>query len=174
MKCVNGHEFHSSIQSVKNKIHACPKCEDSLKENNSVEHKKSKYYQFGTSVGGEVRNKVWLDNFLSNGNCKTDAVEFKGVDQYYNISCIHGHQFEAKISNLLIKEKKGQPLCFACTGKNTGIDTCKDWGMTKGFEILSVQYQNMDGKLDWKCSKGHQFVKSFRDMKRTKFPCPEC
>jgi hypothetical protein len=59
-------------------------------------------------------------------------------------------------------------------GKKTSIDTVRFYAEEKGGKLLSLQYKNALGKLDWQCKEEHVFSTTFNHVKNRGQWCPVC
>lgn len=183
-KCKKGHNFDKTYrQMIRNQTGKyCPECaklglEDSVSiYEEKVKIKQSKVTQ---STSGEVLNLEWLKQFAHKNHIELQDDTYLGMDIKHNFKCHRGHMFSSTISNLKDKEKRGTAFCnhSECNGVTMiKIDHCKDFAEKNNLECLSQVYKNVNEKLNWKCSHGHLFEKSFRQMQRNKTGeyCPLC
>lgn len=59
-------------------------------------------------------------------------------------------------------------------GKRTDISVVKEWATSLNGELLSLVYENMLSRLEWKCSLGHRFMTTFNHVKNRGQWCPIC
>lgn len=182
--CKHGHIFNKTYrQMIRNQTGKyCPECtklglEDSISiYEEKVKIKQSKVTQ---STSGEVLNLEWLKQFAHKNHVELQDDTYLGMDIKHNFKCHRGHMFSSTISNLKDKEKRGTEFCnhSECNGVTMiDINHCKNFAKENNLVCLSQEYKNVNEKLNWKCSHGHLFEKSFRQMQRNKTGkyCPLC
>lgn len=85
--------------------------------------------------------------------------------------CREGHKWKTAFH--YIKNKR--QWCPICSGNiKLTIRDMQALAATKGGKCLSEQYQNLNGKLRWKCSKGHEWETRANDVRNNGSWCPYC
>lgn len=184
-QCNHGHIFDKSYrQMTRNQTgQYCNECTQL-----GLSHPESIYKELVTNektnkvsktLNGEIRDINWLKGFIQKNHLKLIGDSYLGMDIKHSFECDKGHNFESTISNLTDKLNRKTSLCnhSDCNGINViTLDTCQDFAKNNGLECLSLEYKNVNEKMDWKCSHGHNFEKSYRQFLRMKTDkyCPLC
>lgn len=185
-KCNHGHVFSKTYrQMIRNQTGKyCPHCTQlGLEQAKSMYKvkaiKDNEASKVTKSANGEVRDLYWLLDFVKDNNVKLVENKYLGMDLKHDFICDKGHSFSSTISNLMDKQKRGTKFCThkECNGITTiDLEACQDFALEQGWECLSLEYKNVNEKMQWKCDKGHIFEKSFRQFQRSKtgINCPCC
>lgn len=105
------------------------------------------------------------------------------MEDLLNFSCKEGHIFKLKASTfktMINTEKYRDEPCLEChnkvsfSPKKNVIHSSQEDGLLKAqeaakhlhFTLLSTEYNNINEPLQWKCSHGHIFHKSYRQILR--------
>lgn len=133
------------------------------------------------------------NSLIQKYNIFKDFVQEKGYELISNslstmedileFSCKNGHTFKLKGSTfktMLNTTKYRDEPCLECHNKHSFSfkkitdNSSKDDGLLKsqeaakylGFTLLSTEYVNINEPLQWQCSHGHTFNKSYRQLLR--------
>ncbi len=97
-------------------------------------------------------------------------------DEYINnkkplrIKCSEGHEYNVSFSSF----KNKQSRCPYCNGNaKYTYEEVKEYVESFGYELLSNEYINANGKLKTKCPKGHVWITTFDRFKRD-LRCKKC
>ncbi|RHZ58326.1 hypothetical protein Glove_374g31 [Diversispora epigaea] len=156
-KCVRGHEWNSSLASIKNGNTWCPYC-SKYKRENLCREIVSKY------LGEPSKNRK--PDFLKTSK-HPSGLE---LDIYYP-HCAKNHKWYTTFNSV----KNGNSWCPYCAGqaKNT-LDIAKIIAFNKGGECISNKYINGKSHLRWKCVRGHEWNSSLASIKNGNTWCPYC
>jgi len=150
-KCSKGHVWNAVPYTVLKKNSWCPQCAAIRRGKNkrlTIEEMK----KIAVSNGGEC-----ISNYYINSGRK---LKWK---------CNEGHIWKATPSKI----KYGQ-WCPECGGtKKLTIKYMHELARRRGGECLSDKYINIDTKLRWRCSKGHEWDAIPYSIKIGKW-CPRC
>ncbi len=101
------------------------------------------------------------------GFCLSD--NYKNTDSKLLWRCAKGHEWAATP----YKVKKGS-WCPTCGGTKTfTIGDAQEFAKSIGGACLSTEYVNNVSKLEWRCDKGHTFIRTFSAVRNGVW-CPEC
>ncbi|RHZ66588.1 hypothetical protein Glove_306g13 [Diversispora epigaea] len=147
-KCVRGHEWNSSLASIKNGNTWCPYCVCNVQY--TLEDVKQIAYS-------------------RNGKCL--STEYKNCYTKLLWSCAKNHKWYTTFNSV----KNGNSWCPYCAGqaKNT-LDIAKIIAFNKGGECISNKYINGKSHLRWKCVRGHEWNSSLASIKNGNTWCPYC
>lgn len=84
--------------------------------------------------------------------------------------CINGHEWEATATNI----SKGTWCPYCANRVPLTLDEMKDIAHSRGGECLSKHYDNIDTKLLWMCSEGHEWEATPYHIKCRRSWCPTC
>ena len=94
---------------------------------------------------------------------------YRGSSGKLRWACMNGHQWEAHPLN--IKNGTWCPYCYGNVKKS--IKDVEEIANDRGFELLSSEYRGTNGKLRWRCTKGHEWSASPRRVAGGT-GCPKC
>ena len=147
-RCINGHEWHASLNNVKDGGTWCPACalqaqRLSLKDADEV----------AKSRGGRCLSKRYV-------NC---LERLKWL-------CRKGHKWSASLNSV----KNQGSWCPHCMGNAPlSLKVAEHVARSRQGECLSTTYVNSVEHLTWRCSNGHIWLASLTNVKGGSW-CPEC
>ncbi len=147
IECSEGHQFSNSYSNIRCNGQWCPECKSSPKR-----------YTLADAQ----------DMAKSNGGiCLSDT--FLNSKKYLQWECKKGHQWKSTLTSV----KRGV-WCKTCSGrKEEFFEEAKTVASEKHGKCISTEYKNSRTDLLWECSKGHQFLEPFKNIKAGKW-CPIC
>jgi len=102
------------------------------------------------------------------GKCLSKT--YKNEESPMRWQCKEGHEWTTRFGSI----KNGGHWCPACSGRQRStIESCQEIAQSKGGECLSETYKNAHTKLQWKCSKGHEWKMRPNNVKSGQW-CPAC
>lgn len=105
---------------------------------------------------------------LKNGVCLSN--NYLGMNKKHLWQCHLGHRWEARPENIVWLDR----WCPYCAGNaKCTIEEIKDTAAKLGFECLSDSYYGNQKHLEWKCSKGHIWKCTPKNIKKGR-GCPYC
>lgn len=121
---------------------------------------------------------------------RNSPVAFKDVSHGSNFKawwlCSNNHEWQAKISDRLRREKDGKvggcPECFKASFysnenslKHTHPEIAKEWSLNKnGYLTPCNTSKGSNLKIWWECDKNHEWQAEIRDRTGKKSGCPVC
>lgn len=117
-----------------------------------------------------------LNNFIKINKLNVVLIneDFSGIREKVDFRCGCGNVFSTTINEFLYNNKN---KCNICTKKerwniNRINQYIKDNKLN--IEILSKQYKNNENLLEWKCSCGKTFIRSWNHVKQGFIKCKSC
>lgn len=96
---------------------------------------------------------------------------YRGQKQRLTWMCSEGHQWVTAWTTI----KNQGSWCPICIGHvSASISELQIYAKHKGGRLVSTTYSNCDEKLEWECSKGHQWSASWYQVKKRKTWCSRC
>ena len=154
-QCSAGHQWGAQPSNIKTG-HWCPDC--SGKRPGTIEEMRA--------IAG-----------ARGGQCLSD--EYMSAHTKLKWECSEGHTWEATPSGIKGSEKRKGTWCPKCgdissAQKRKGtIEEMQTIAEAKGGKCLSFKYMNAHAKLQWECTKGHQWFATPHSIKRGTW-CPVC
>jgi hypothetical protein len=151
-ECSEGHRWWTRPSTVKDRGRWCPDCSGNVKLT------LGKMQAIAKECGGKCLSKKYV-------NSKT-KLEWE---------CASGHRWKAILGNV----RRGS-WCPTCANRKSGeyhkltIQDMQKIAKSRGGKCLSKKYININTKLKWKCSKGHQWKMLPAKAKQRGQWCPEC
>jgi len=137
-QCNNGHEWSAASRDVKSGTW-CPRCAGNVSRNIQ------EMQEFARSKGGKCLSRQYT-------NTLTPLLW----------QCEFGHKWRAAPNSL----KSRNTWCPTCAGNARGsLQEMQEIAISKGGRCLSNKYENNSSKLEWKCSSGHRWFATPRDIK---------
>ncbi len=134
------------------------------------------FFEFSKEIDfDKVRNNLSqirkLRDVASSNGGKCNSKIFLGMDKHYSFECTEGHIWEARASDVIHQNT----WCKICAGnEKQTIEVAKKFAEKRGGYCLSEKYINNKAKLNWQCSKGHEWQQSFHEVKNGGSWCPVC
>jgi len=98
------------------------------------------------------------------------STEYKNNRTKMNWKCSNGHEWEACMDQI----KNQNTWCPYCAGNVTlTLKDCQEMAESKDGLCLSTEYKNALTKMNWKCSKNHEWEARMHDIKYGSW-CPHC
>jgi uncharacterized CHY-type Zn-finger protein len=146
--------WHASYDDILNKNNWCGKCKGIL----TPEEYLQKAQAYAISKGGKCISTQY----------DTQAEKLKW-------ECPKHGVFKSDYVNI-VSRKRWCPHCFKEARDNAIFEKAKEYARTRGGEILTIQFINVNRKLEWKCkNKSHPtWWGSPRFIVGQKTWCPEC
>jgi hypothetical protein len=151
IECEKGHQWSPVVSSIVHSDHWCPKCSY---ERNGLESRTplSVYIEIAEANGGKCISTATIP--------EGEKVEFE---------CSKGHRFKAWPANI-----KKKWTCGVCNPNKFSIDIVNNLVHEQfGGKCLSTKYKESSQSLEWKCSEGHIFKKSWDEVKQGNW-CVTC
>jgi hypothetical protein len=150
-ECAKGHRWEAISDSIK-RGSWCPECGGNKKLTISQMRK------IASSHGGKCLSKKYVNQKVK--------LEWE---------CAAGHRWKA--GSVGIKLGKWCPKCAHKSRglkKRIGIKKMHELAKSHGGKCISTSFINMNTKLNWECSAGHQWSAYPNNVKYNKSWCPEC
>ena len=151
-KCGNGHIWNKTFNSILNGSW-CPEC---ISTKSGREHKYSISYlqSFAEKKGGKFLSK-----------------EYSLTIDYALWECKVGHQWKAKINNVL----NLKTWCPYCSGnlEKYSINDLIESAKKKGGKCISLKYFYVRTKYQWECIEGHHWIADWYQINKGSW-CPTC
>jgi len=152
-KCSKGHVFSRTITQIQDRVYSCPLCR---KDQQVSTRKKpiSYFYEFVKKHEGKIIQVIDDDNFV--------------------IKCKEGHDWNSTRAKLL-----SHSWCVKCSyikRGNTQKNNIRNYQIIakkRGGQLLSVAYNKISEKLQWKCKQGHIWFASAGSVQAGSW-CPHC
>ena len=98
------------------------------------------------------------------------STEYKNANATMEWKCSEGHQWKTKFSHI-----KNGTWCKKCVSisQRLTIEDCKQFADERGGMCLSDEYKNEKTKMQWRCSKNHEWQAIFNSIKSGKW-CAHC
>ena len=147
--CHEGHEWHASLDSVKNSNSWCPHCAGkaplSLKVAQDIAVKR----------GGHCLSTSYL-NYL----------------EHLMWTCNKGHKWSASLHSI---KNRGSwcPHC-AVEARRLSLKVAQQVATAKGGKCLSTKYVSCWQRLQWRCNEGHEWSAPLHSIKHIGTWCPHC
>jgi len=146
-RCEYGHEWNSSLSSVKNAQSWCPDCAGNKRFNI------------------EVAQRVAIER---NGLCLSET--YVNHTTHLRWRCNRGHEWEATLNNVKNKES----WCPDCAGvKPLDLKAAQEIAIERGGICLSETYINCRTHLRWRCANGHEWQAHLSNIKSGEW-CADC
>lgn len=146
--CADGHTWHASAKDIQGKGSWCPTCSGRRQPN--------------------ILQKLAAIAVANEGQLL--STEYLGTAQKLEFKCKAGHLFESRPSD--IKRGVWCPYCAKCAIYKP-IDTLTQYALSKGGELLSVEYQNDRTPMKFRCQKGHTWETTAHSIRNGHW-CPYC
>ena len=92
----------------------------------------------------------------------------------YKWKCFDGHEFEGNFNNMVFRNQFC-PECEKRTTKTKGsYQLLRDFAERHNGELLSPEFLRTSSKYLWKCSKGHEFNRTYDHMLQAASFCAKC
>lgn len=144
-ECAKGHRWEASFTSIKRGTW-CPQCAGN------------------TKLTIEDMHKIAMQR---EGKCLSEKYINSGSKLLWE--CSHGHQWKAQPNNI-----KSGKWCPYCSGRlNGSIEELQKIAESRGGKCISEEYINLNTKLLWECSEGHQWESIPKNIKKGSW-CPHC
>ena len=92
----------------------------------------------------------------------------------YRWRCLNGHEFDANFNNMVFRNQ----FCPECEERPTKIkgtlQLLQNFAKQHNGELLSKEFFKTSSKYSWKCSKGHEFDRTYDHMLQAAHFCAEC
>jgi hypothetical protein len=156
-RCAKGHVWSASAAHVK-RGSWCPICAKSSK---SPSHTIEEMRALAEAMGGTCLSTEYEPGLVLVWRCK------------------NGHEWHAKGSAIVrghwcqacaAAERKGKPIG---TSGHLNIETARSIAKEHGGECVSTMYIGGQGKMQWRCAKGHVWDARFQEVARGTW-CPTC
>ena len=159
-RCAKGHEWEVSIVSRLKFGSGCPFCSGSR------------------AIQGETDLLTLAPDLASEAYGWDPSLYKLGSNSKLNWKCKRGHVFQATLND---RSQKGRERgCPFCSGRRVlaGFNDIKTTHPEKaimafGWEPSEFSF-GMVKKLNWKCSKGHEWIQSPNTVCSSKYGCPVC
>lgn len=138
--CKEGHDVTRTIPAIDRSGHLCTEC---------------------ASTTPTFRD---LEKFAEENDGKLLSKTYSGVKVPYKWSCVSNHEFERTWPNM----RAAKYFCPKCGEKNDALVRMREYAKTHGGECLANEYFDVKYSYLWRCSKGHEFTKSYERMMRNK------
>ncbi len=154
----------------------CSKCKSTMLVKYFSINKKGKLYKTCDNCREkqQKRCKITIETchqLAKERGGKCLSTEYKHTKEKMLWECSKGHQWENKFGHI----KNRQQWCPECAGKKKKtITECQQLAEERGGKCLSTEYKNIDGKMLWECSEGHQWHNTFGHIKNGQQWCPYC
>ena len=96
--------------------------------------------------------------------------KYNGCESHLMFECKNKHRWKCTPSNL--KRGKWCPYCYG--NIKLTLKNMQSFAKAKGGKCLSEEYNNVDSKLKWQCSKGHIWKTTPYVIRRLNCWCPYC
>ena len=156
-QCSEGHTWMANSDGIKSANTWCPECGGTKKL--SLESMRD----IAEARGGKCLSTEYI-------NIKTKLLW----------QCDKGHEWKA-VPDIVVNRKSWCPDCRirerrqGIPRKNgLGIIEMQKLANSRGGKCLSIEYINLETKLTWECSKGHQWEANAKSIKHSNTWCPEC
>lgn len=148
-QCHVGHEWQATLHSVRNHGTWCPQCARNMRLNLGIADSVAK------SRGGMCLSK-----------------DYTNTSTLMHWQCAEGHRWLA----ILTSVKDNGTWCPTCAtvARRLGICVANEVAAARGGTCLSLQYFNVGEPLQWRCSEGHEWSASLRNVKYGNTWCPVC
>lgn len=120
-----------------------------------------------------------LQNLLAPKGIQVLSKKWFSVGDKYEFRCDNcGHTWKAR-GNAFFNSRRVAG-CDRCARKDfgsslvLGIEELQAFALTQGGKCLSTEYVQRNFKYLWECSRGHEFERSFNNMKFRDQFCPTC
>ena len=145
-QCAKGHTWITSWNCVRS--HWCPTCDGQTKPNISS------LVEYANSKGGKLLSSVYI-------NARKPLLW----------ECQMGHQWSAPWGTI----NTGGSWCPHCclNNKKYTLGHLQAFAGIKKGSLLSNTYYNCKANLLWKCSKGHEWLATWENIRRDRW-CPYC
>lgn len=137
-ECYNDHIWEQALHYIL-KGNWCKKCKNIEKRKQLLK----KYQEFAEKYGGK---------------CLSDDYINEQVPLLWQ--CSIGHMWYS-IPHTIINQKFSCMKCDVTEHKNKLLNQCKEYAKTKDGECLSTEFKNIRTIMQWRCSAGHTFDRSY-------------
>jgi hypothetical protein len=145
-KCGSEHTWNACFASLKDMNSGCPHC---------------------------AGKRACLDDCIKSASGKDGYCLSTEYENNYSLMiwlCKHGHKWSASYNSVSMGS-----WCSVCSGnKKHTIEFAKELAVHNGGSCTSTEYKNTRGKLQWMCSKGHQFKMTLNHVDLRGQWCPRC
>lgn len=145
-ECLRGHQWEAQPYSIKHGKTWCPHC-----RTKNIENEISKYAK---DKGGRLLSS------------------YRGIFEKISLQCSEGHTWEVRAS-IIRYSKSWCPFCAKKNKRKYSITSMQEIAQSRGGLCLSEEYLNVRKKLDWRCSKGHEWKSNPTNILKGCW-CPEC
>lgn len=172
---MNGVKFKEIINKNRTE-HFCDKCtsKSGLKRSIfTIEDIKN----FAKSIGFTLISNEYVSvNAPMQWKCHSGHILIKNYRQFQRNKTGNYCEECLKINPKLIVVNGVETRFKTKSGEVIDIDYVKDFANSIGFKLITTQYNNVNEKMHWICSNGHDVFKSYRQFQRNKTGkyCTEC
>ncbi|CAG8623370.1 10608_t:CDS:1 [Paraglomus occultum] len=147
-ECSKGHQWSTSLSSVKRLGSWCPYC--------------SGRHSCSLDLAKKIANE-------RNGKCLSE--QYININKYLLWECNQKHTWYASLHDV----KNGNHWCAKCAkNKPYNLEFVKNIANSRSGECLSENYVNAHTKLMWKCVNGHKWTASLASIMHCNSWCPYC
>lgn len=138
--CEEGHEVTRTIPDIERSGHLCTEC---------------------ASTAPTLSD---LQKYAEENDGTLISEKYNGVKVKYEWRCKGNHEFERTWPNM----RAAKYFCPKCSEKEDALARMREYAETHGGVCLATEYFDVKYSYLWKCSKGHEFTKSYERMMRNK------
>ena len=151
-RCADGHEWSATLVSIRTRNFWCPKC---------ATRGNAKLIIKDAHAAALARGGVCLSSEYTNNYTKM------------RWRCADGHEWSAPLVSIR-NQHTWCPKCVTCGKAKLTIKDAHAAALARGGVCLSRIYTDGTAKMQWRCSKGHEWAATLHNIRTRNFWCPKC
>ena len=171
-KCNNNHEFAMTYtQRKRRQGEWCPYCRYNVSPSN-VESTKIVKRTISENTRARYDAQVYhkILNIVKENNGKLITKKYTSRNTRMEFLCERGHRFKTSSASLI----SNGSWCHSCKVGKRSISDMKELAAKYDGKCMSTEYKNLITLLQWKCKKGHVFMRKPQYIYNGKGFCMKC
>ena len=120
------------------------------------------------TIGLTLQLRWLLPNLVVGSACRTAT---RTPPHLLHWQCEQRHTWWANLNNV----KSGGTWCPTCAGRPPlTLAAAREVAANQGGELLSQSYDNVRGRLHWRCAQGHEWLTTLDSVRNKGSWCPSC
>lgn len=150
-KCHQGHMWNTPFRNIKYSETWCPHCAGMPFQ---TKYSINDAHMIAKNRGGQCLSSSFINSMM--------PLQWR---------CAESHEWTVSLVQII----NSGSWCPHCAGNaRCTIDDARQVAQSRNGDCLSDKYINNNMKLQWRCTKGHEWLASFGKIKNSGSWCPEC